>query len=273
MSKLGQHKDSAVSKQASQLVAKWKKEISKNGKKGGPKTDVSSNVNQGSPKKKPESAPQVPNEQEKPKEEEKSAPRQRVREADAEYEEQQKQDAEQEIEEDYEEFVSRNYTDDAIRKNIRKGIAKHLLKVDPNAKKKATILAIKLENGLAKEYGKKPAEYSNKCRTVVASLMRSQEFRKRIMIGNLKPESIATMDPKEMQDEALKRKRVEMEKDIIDAKRSDYMIANMKVKEGMYTCSKCKGKKTTFYEQQTRSADEPMTTFVQCLDCGHNMKF
>lgn len=42
--------------------------------------------------------------------------------------------------------------------------------------------------------------------------------------------------------------------------------------EGFFTCKKCKSKKTTFYQQQTRGADEPMTNFVTCLDCGHQMK-
>tara|TARA_B100000900_G_scaffold335182_1_gene296640 strand:+ start:265 stop:786 length:522 start_codon:yes stop_codon:yes gene_type:complete len=40
-----------------------------------------------------------------------------------------------------------------------------------------------------------------------------------------------------------------------------------------FTCSKCKSKKCTFYQLQTRSADEPMTTFVTCIDCGNRWKF
>ena len=40
-----------------------------------------------------------------------------------------------------------------------------------------------------------------------------------------------------------------------------------------FTCFKCKSKKCTFYQLQTRSADEPMTTFVSCLDCGNRWKF
>ena len=32
-------------------------------------------------------------------------------------------------------------------------------------------------------------------------------------------------------------------------------------------------KKTTYTQAQTRSADEPMTTFVTCLDCNHRWKF
>ena len=40
-----------------------------------------------------------------------------------------------------------------------------------------------------------------------------------------------------------------------------------------FTCFKCKSKKCTFYQLQTRSADEPMTTFVTCLECGNRWKF
>ena len=49
--------------------------------------------------------------------------------------------------------------------------------------------------------------------------------------------------------------------------------------EGMFECSKCKRnkapntKKTTYYQMQTRSADEPMTTFVSCHECGNRWKF
>ena len=37
-----------------------------------------------------------------------------------------------------------------------------------------------------------------------------------------------------------------------------------------FTCGKCKSKKCTYYQLQTRSADEPMTTFVKCIDCGYS---
>ena len=35
-------------------------------------------------------------------------------------------------------------------------------------------------------------------------------------------------------------------------------------------CFKCKKRKCSYYQMQTRSADEPMTTFVTCLLCGNN---
>jgi transcription elongation factor S-II len=40
----------------------------------------------------------------------------------------------------------------------------------------------------------------------------------------------------------------------------------------MFTCKKCHSKECTYYELQTRSADEPATIFVTCLSCGKNWK-
>jgi DNA-directed RNA polymerase subunit M/transcription elongation factor TFIIS len=35
-----------------------------------------------------------------------------------------------------------------------------------------------------------------------------------------------------------------------------------------FQCNRCGKKETTYYELQTRSADEPMTIFINCLNCG-----
>lgn len=40
-----------------------------------------------------------------------------------------------------------------------------------------------------------------------------------------------------------------------------------------FKCSKCQQRKTEYYQLQTRSADEPMTTYVTCVNCGHRWKF
>lgn len=46
-----------------------------------------------------------------------------------------------------------------------------------------------------------------------------------------------------------------------------------KVADGVFQCRRCKSMKTTYYQLQTRSADEPMTTYVTCLKCNNNWKF
>jgi hypothetical protein len=40
----------------------------------------------------------------------------------------------------------------------------------------------------------------------------------------------------------------------------------------MFQCRKCKERKTRYYQMQTRSADEPMTTFIYCVVCGNRWK-
>jgi len=40
-----------------------------------------------------------------------------------------------------------------------------------------------------------------------------------------------------------------------------------------FKCGKCKKNNSTYYQMQTRSADEPMTTFVTCLECYNRWKF
>ena len=41
----------------------------------------------------------------------------------------------------------------------------------------------------------------------------------------------------------------------------------------MFTCKKCKSKKCIVSEKQTRSGDEPATTFVNCTVCDYCFKF
>jgi transcription elongation factor S-II len=47
---------------------------------------------------------------------------------------------------------------------------------------------------------------------------------------------------------------------------------NIQASTDMFTCKKCKSKRTTYYEAQIRSADEPATIFITCIDCGKHWK-
>ena len=47
---------------------------------------------------------------------------------------------------------------------------------------------------------------------------------------------------------------------------------NLAAATDTFTCRKCKANKCTYYQMQTRSADEPMTTFVTCIPCGNRWK-
>ena len=40
----------------------------------------------------------------------------------------------------------------------------------------------------------------------------------------------------------------------------------------LFQCYKCKKSRTSYRQVQTRSSDEPMTTFITCLECGQRWK-
>jgi transcription elongation factor S-II len=47
---------------------------------------------------------------------------------------------------------------------------------------------------------------------------------------------------------------------------------NLGATSDMFQCGKCKKRECTFYQKQTRSADEPMTVFITCKACGHEWR-
>ena len=40
----------------------------------------------------------------------------------------------------------------------------------------------------------------------------------------------------------------------------------------VFKCRKCGSRSCSYYEVQTRSADEPMTQFINCLECGNRWR-
>ena len=64
-------------------------------------------------------------------------------------------------------------------------------------------------------------------------------------------------------------------KHLIEEKiRKDKILSEMKPHAMTYQiqCNKCKSRKCSYYAMQTRSADEPMTMFMTCLNCNSRWK-
>ena len=52
---------------------------------------------------------------------------------------------------------------------------------------------------------------------------------------------------------------------------SEEVQANAEVSH--FRCGKCKSRNVVYTQRQTRGADEPMTIFATCKDCGNRFKF
>jgi transcription elongation factor S-II len=110
------------------------------------------------------------------------------------------------------------------------------------------------------------SRYKHKFIEVLNNIQRNPEILNQVKakdIPNLSPTQIWPDGPVAKTEYRLKEKELAIEeaKMRID---DDY--------EGMFKCRKCKSKKTTYYQMQTRSADEPMTTFVTCMECSTKWK-
>ncbi|KAI5170754.1 transcription elongation factor S-II [Nematocida sp. LUAm3] len=82
-------------------------------------------------------------------------------------------------------------------------------------------------------------------------------------------EAFIKMTPEEMKSKELK----ELEESILKRSILDSTIAEQAAETDIFFCNKCKQRKCSYRQLQTRSADEPMTTFVHCVVCGNNWKF
>tara|TARA_Y100000768_G_C23988865_1_gene690734 strand:+ start:3961 stop:4473 length:513 start_codon:yes stop_codon:yes gene_type:complete len=109
--------------------------------------------------------------------------------------------------------------------------------------------------------------YTDKFKSVMINVEKHKILIKNILSKKIKPHEIAFMTHQEIYPEKWS-KLINLKQIRDQNKYAPRLDANT----DDYTCYKCKSKRCSFYQLQTRSADEPMTTFVTCLDCGTRWK-
>ncbi|KAH9387187.1 transcription elongation factor S-II [Nematocida major] len=77
------------------------------------------------------------------------------------------------------------------------------------------------------------------------------------------------MSSEEMKSKELK----ELDAKIFQRALLDSTVAQQEAETDIFFCTRCKQRKCTYRQLQTRSADEPMTTYVHCVVCKNNWKF
>ncbi|KAF4803226.1 transcription elongation factor A protein 2 [Turdus rufiventris] len=114
-------------------------------------------------------------------------------------------------------------------------------------------------------------KYKNRVRSRIANLKdaKNPNLRKNVLCGNIPPDKFAKMTAEEMASDELKEMRKNLTKEAI---REHQMAKTGGTQTDLFTCGKCKKKNCTYTQVQTRSADEPMTTFVVCNECGNRWK-
>ncbi|PRQ77179.1 Transcription factor S-II (TFIIS), central domain-domain containing protein [Rhodotorula toruloides] len=116
------------------------------------------------------------------------------------------------------------------------------------------------------------ATYRNKMRSFYLNLKAANNpgLREGIVSGEISIVQLYNMDPKDM---ASEERKAENRKLVAENLFKAQAAAPQQAETDAFQCGKCKQRRCMYYQMQTRSADEPMTTFVTCLSCNNRWKF
>ena len=100
------------------------------------------------------------------------------------------------------------------------------------------------------------------------SYIKNNNFYDKVINGEIDIENIANLTPQEINSEHWKK--------YLDKQNAvDEFLYSRTVgtRTDEYKCVRCKGRECTYYQMQVRCSDEPMTTFINCLNCGNKWSF
>jgi len=100
------------------------------------------------------------------------------------------------------------------------------------------------------------------------SYVENKSFLKRLINNDFDINQIAFLSPQEINKEHWKKY---LDKQIAN---DEFLYSRTSgIRTNEYKCGRCREKDCTYYQLQVRSSDEPMTTFVNCLNCGNRWSF
>ncbi|RMZ66626.1 transcription elongation factor S-II [Pyrenophora seminiperda CCB06] len=251
INRLRQHKDPAVQKLATELVSKWRDEVKK---KQPPKKEgaVKASANGGVA-----SSPAPP-----PSGTASPAPSQTKK----------KHDVPADKRNHKTDKVKYQVTGSEARDNCVRLMYDGLAFMSEAMPDEILVVAKQVEAAAYTNAGSVNDGYKNKIRSLFQNLKNKSNpaLRKRVLTGDVPAKRFVVMTHDEMKSD---ERRAEDEK--LEAENmNEAMVAQVeKAISKEFQCSKCKKKMVSYSQAQTRSADEPMTTFCECMYCGNRWKF
>lgn len=129
-----------------------------------------------------------------------------------------------------------------------------------------------IESTVLSEFGGVTGAYKSKIRSLYVNLKdkNNPSLRESIVSGELLVQKFCKMTSQEMASEERKAadKRI-AEENLFRTLGAEEVQAETDA----FQCGRCKQRKCRYRQAQTRSADEPMTTFVTCTVCNNRWKF
>ncbi|GKC65537.1 transcription elongation factor TFIIS, partial [Tanacetum coccineum] len=133
-------------------------------------------------------------------------------------------------------------------------------------------VAVSVESAMFEKWGRSNGAQKLKYRSIMFNIKdpKNQDFRRKVLLGYVKPERILELTPEEMVSTERQMEIGKIKwKALFDCERG----LPPKATTDEFICGRCGKRKCTYYQLQTRSADEPMTTFVTCVNYDNHWKF
>jgi len=105
--------------------------------------------------------------------------------------------------------------------------------------------------------------YENKSKEIVKIIEVNKNIINLINNNKILPEKLAFMKDEELMPEKY---------DDIIKKKELHILSSSKKGSNAFECKKCNKRNVEITQRQTRSADEPPTTFITCLNCGNKFR-
>lgn len=132
--------------------------------------------------------------------------------------------------------------------------------------------AVSVEEACFRKYGPESNEpYKAKIRSLFQNLKNKSNpgLRVRVLSGEIPADRFVAMTSEELRSEEQKKQDTEYKK--VNMKNAKVAKPERSISTS-FECGRCKQKKVAYNQAQTRSADEPMTTFCECQNCGNRWK-
>lgn len=129
-----------------------------------------------------------------------------------------------------------------------------------------------VEETVCKDCKGTAATYKSKIRTLFVNLKDKNNpgLRRSVTAGDIPAQTFARMSSQDMASEERKAADAKIEEDNLFLSLG---AGDKQAETDAFQCGRCKQRKCRYRQAQTRSADEPMTTFVTCTNCNHRWKF
>ncbi|KAJ5067783.1 transcription elongation factor tfiis [Anaeramoeba ignava] len=151
---------------------------------------------------------------------------------------------------------------------------KNQLKNSTGFQKTAEFLAEEIENALFEIYGEVNDKYKEKYRKIGFILTENksvrEDIKRKIFSGEITPKEFCEMKDEDFMTSEKKQEIKDLEKQAFESAMAPQPT---QVTTTEFRCGRCGKRQCKVWQRQTRSADEPATTYVQCTNCLNMWKF